>query len=380
MIATVPRGLATMFEWARGVCRRLYRYRSLRVTPEGIRFLVLTLGIGVAALNTGNNLLYLLLAMMLSLIVLSGILSEHCLKDLIVRRTIPPHIFAGRPAMAAFSVRNGKGRFPSFSLGVMDVADGKLLDRNIHLLHVPAGATVARSYPLVYAQRGRYVLDGLKFLTRFPFGLFTKAASVACESEVIVYPTPQPLPQALLHDLEGAGYDHEMPRRGQGAALYNLRDYHSEDDSRTIHWKTSARQSRLIVRESEAEDQRRVTLAMPVQAAHPMPAAFERAVILMASLAAYFHARGFAIRVLLGDEELIHGADDAHLYRIFRMLALCREIHDDLYAAIPESLLRLNDISASEEFTVLVLPWPDARLASACRGVGRIIHADQEGA
>src|SRR5207247_6095141 len=109
------------------------------------------------------------------------------------------------------------------------------------------------------------------------------------------------------------------------------RDVTSEGDSLTVHWKTAARQSRLIVRESEAEDQRRITLAMPVQAAHPMPAAFERAVILMASLAAYFHARGFAIRVLLGDEELIHGADDPHLYRIFRMLELCRALNHDLY-------------------------------------------------
>src|SRR5438132_8780531 len=117
------------FERLREFFRWFYRYRSLRLAPEGLRFLLLTLSMGVAALNTGNNLLYLLLAMMLSLIVMSGILSEHCLKNLIVRRTIPPHIFAGRPAMAAFSVRNGKGRFPSFSLGVMDVADGKLLDR-----------------------------------------------------------------------------------------------------------------------------------------------------------------------------------------------------------------------------------------------------------
>src|SRR2546426_12793719 len=82
------------FERIREFFRWFYRYRSLRLTPERVRFLLLTLAVGVAALNTGNNLLYLLLAMMLSLIVMSGILSEQCLRHLVIRRRIPEHVFA----------------------------------------------------------------------------------------------------------------------------------------------------------------------------------------------------------------------------------------------------------------------------------------------
>ena len=62
--------------------RRLSRYRSLDLTPEGIRFLLLTLGVGAGAVNTGYNLLYLFFAMMLSLIIISGILSEQCFEGL----------------------------------------------------------------------------------------------------------------------------------------------------------------------------------------------------------------------------------------------------------------------------------------------------------
>ncbi|MBK9998607.1 MAG: hypothetical protein IPO99_16120 [Nitrospira sp.] len=62
--------------------RRLFRDRTIRVTTEGIRFLLLTLAVGIAAVNTGNNLFYLLLAMMLSLVVLSGLLSEQCVRRL----------------------------------------------------------------------------------------------------------------------------------------------------------------------------------------------------------------------------------------------------------------------------------------------------------
>ena len=43
----------------------------------GRTYLVLTVGVGFGAINTGNNLLYLLLGLMLSTIVTSGVLSER---------------------------------------------------------------------------------------------------------------------------------------------------------------------------------------------------------------------------------------------------------------------------------------------------------------
>ena len=48
----------------------------MKVTPVGVRYLLLSLAVGLAAVNTGNNMLYLVLGMMLSLIVLSGVLSD----------------------------------------------------------------------------------------------------------------------------------------------------------------------------------------------------------------------------------------------------------------------------------------------------------------
>ncbi|MGH7255676.1 MAG: DUF58 domain-containing protein, partial [Nitrospirales bacterium] len=154
--------------------RRLYRYRSIRLTSDGTRFVLLTFAVGVAATNTGNNLLYLLLAMMLSLVVLSGILSEQSLRLLDLRRQIPGHVFANRPATAALSITNRKTQFPSFSLRVSDVVGGQALDRGIHLLHLAAGTTTIQAYPLLIPRRGLYRIDGVKLQTRFPFGLFDK--------------------------------------------------------------------------------------------------------------------------------------------------------------------------------------------------------------
>src|SRR5882672_7989875 len=81
--------------WQR-LLRRLRPLRKLKFTREGKYFLGITLGVGFAAINTGNNLLYLLLGMLLSLIILSGVMSELSLRDLTVVRRLPTRAQVGR--------------------------------------------------------------------------------------------------------------------------------------------------------------------------------------------------------------------------------------------------------------------------------------------
>jgi hypothetical protein len=102
--------------------------RSFRLTSEGIRFLLFAAAVGIAAVNTGNNLFYLLLAMMLSLILVSGLLSELTLRRLAFRRHVPDYVFADKPARISLTISNHKTGFPSFSLKVLDLADEDDLD------------------------------------------------------------------------------------------------------------------------------------------------------------------------------------------------------------------------------------------------------------
>lgn len=361
------------FERVRQFFRWFYRYRSIRLTQDGTRFVILTLAIGVAAINTGNNLLYLLLAMMLSLIVMSGVLSEQCLRQLEIRRLLPREAFANRPTTGGFSIANRKPRLPTFSLRVMDALGATTIDRGVHLIHLPPQAVTVQSYPLLIARRGLYRLDGLKLLTRFPFGLFLKAANLPLEDELVVYPEIRPLPERLLHDLATLGHEQSTPRRGPGVALYNLRGYQAGDESRAIHWKTSARQAKLMVKETEAEDQRHVTLALPTDAPDATQAQFEQAVALTASLAAFFHEQGYAISLLLGAHLLPYGSGSAHVHRLFHALALCQRSRSASSDALPASWLTLAERTGQGDLTLLVTSWNDPCLAPVKRQVSRVI-------
>ena len=116
------------FQSLRLSLHRLSQHRAIRVTTEGTR-LLLTLAVGIAAVNTGNNLFYLLLAMMLSLIVLSGLLSEQCVRRLEFHRHLPDALFVHQPAVASVWIANHKTQTPSVSLRILGVVGGQDADR-----------------------------------------------------------------------------------------------------------------------------------------------------------------------------------------------------------------------------------------------------------
>ena len=347
------------------------RNRSIRLTSEGIRFVLLSVGIGVASINTGNNLLYLLFAMMLSLIVISGILSERCFKQVQVTRRLPATLFVNQPASAAFAIQNRSSRLPVFSLRITDLIEGVAVDRVIYLLHLLPGASAIQSYPLLVTRRGPYVFEGIKLFTRFPFGLFVKAATFPLRQEVMVYPEIKALSSDLLDDLSRRGQDDVQSRRGQGTTLHNLRLYQPGDDSRTIHWKTTARKSLLIVRETEAEDQRKIAIVLhthvPARRDHSdSDALFERAVSLAASLAVFFTERMYEIRLVVGEQDLAYEMGEAHLGRMLSVLAVCRPIIE----TAPQ-----RSESYGNELTMHVLASPDSRVTSTTSCSSRVLLA-----
>lgn len=303
---------------------RLFRNRSLLFTSEGTRFLVFTLAVGVAAVNTGNNLFYLLLAMMLSLIVMSGLLSELCLRRLEFRRQLSDYVFANTPVPASLLVINRKRYLPSFSLRFFDVVDGHDIDRKMSVAHVAPCSSILVTYSLVARHRGIYRLTGLRAATPFPFGLFHKKILIPLDATITVCPELTPLPATLSHVLAALGQEQGLVRRGPGMALYNLREYRPGDDSRAIHWMTTARTSKLMIKETEAEDQQRVTIFLSLFSPGTNEDNFEHAVSVAASLLTFFHQRSYLTQAMIGDETFSCATGEQHYTEMLRSLALCR--------------------------------------------------------
>jgi uncharacterized protein (DUF58 family) len=232
--------------------RRLWHpRRTIWPTRDGWWTLFAAMGLGVAAVNTGNNLLYLLSSMLLAMIVVSGILSEAVIRRLRVSAVLPEEIHAGRPALLGASVQSLKRWVPSYSITV-EVLDGGRAGRYIYIPHIPAGDARLVTWEATLPRRGRHRLEGLRVTTRFPFGIFLKAGQPTLREDVLVFPALAPVMMHRLRQLS-AGGGVAARRRGRGTDLHSLRDYRPGDDPRLVHWKSSAKTGTLTVREMEAE-------------------------------------------------------------------------------------------------------------------------------
>jgi uncharacterized protein (DUF58 family) len=222
--------------------------RYFRTTREGKAFIFVTGGVGLAAINTGNNLLFLIFGFMLSLIVLSGIMSEIALRDLRITRRLPGRSFARATCLVEIELENKKQRSASYSLEVEDISPHAPSERRCYFLKVAQKSVQIAGYRRVPARRGILELSGFRVATRYPFGIIEKWRVLDVPDQLLIYPE---LRQEDLIEAEQnvSGADTVSARIGHGTELAGLRSYQAGDELRSVHWKRSASLGRLVVME-----------------------------------------------------------------------------------------------------------------------------------
>lgn len=329
----------TWHQTARLAVRLVKPPRTIRFTRDGVKFVAIALAIGVAAINTGNNLLYLVLAMMLSFIILSGLLSEVTLRGVSAARELPATAVAGQPVVIRIGLTNEKRWAPSFSLAVYDLVGppagrppspqrGRPAEEpRTYFLKMSPGETGWGRYTCTFPRRGRVRFGGYRLVTRYPFGLFVKSSQLEGPGELIVLPPAEPLLAPVPGESRSAG-DRSVERRGVGTTPSGLREYRPGDEPRAVHWRRSAALDHLVVREFDRDDRDRVCVAL----ASRFPAAclarprfderFEAAVRRAASLAVHFLERGYEVELRTGEGRVPLGTGPRQRQAILTELAL----------------------------------------------------------
>jgi uncharacterized protein (DUF58 family) len=303
--------------------------RHLRTTREGKAFIMVTLGVGVAAFNTGNNLLFLILGFMLSLIVLSGVMSETVIRGVRVSRRLPQRAFAGKVCLVELVLRNKKTRSPSYSLEIEDLAEEAPTERRCYFLKVGPSAEQAAAYRRTPDKRGVFRYSGFRVATRYPFGIFEKWRMLEAPGEMLVYPALLEEGEAR-RDPHSTGLDAPTHRTGTGSEIAGLRSYETGDDARAIHWKRSAALGRLVVTERHNDASSQLTILLdnqrPGGAGAAFDAAFERAISEAATEAVSSLGRGLAVEILARGSRspLIMGSSSPD--GILRFLALLNAV------------------------------------------------------
>ena len=272
--------------WRATLRRWLRPPRTLHPTRAGWLFGAITFAVGFAALNTGNNLLYLVLSLMLAFLVLSGVLSESALRGLSVRRRVPGELFDRGVARVGIEIANQQRRIPAFAVVVEDrVSERGAPERaagRVFALRVGPGESEVRSYRFTPHGRGEIRFEGFQVYTRFPFGLFSKALRIESPEAALAYPAVEmvAVPPSLGSTREPG--ERRAGRGEAGAEVAGLREYTPGDPVRRIHWPTSLRREVLAVREVRSQQQDEIEVRLRTAGQRPGEG-FERSVSWAAS-------------------------------------------------------------------------------------------------
>lgn len=267
--------------------------RRAWLTHEGWYYLaVLAFIIGGAVLRS-VNLLVILAGTMIAPLLFNWRLVMASLMGLVVRRKLPEQILAGQPLTVEITVENARWWMSSWLLRVEDRVErleskikrpqsrgprrltSSLSPRLLRhtassraetlIPHVPALAQATSAYRITLHRRGRYRFGPLRVSTRFPLGLVRGQMTLPERDEVIVSPRLGRLlaPWSSLLEAEQVGDQRRHPQRGISEGdYYGLRPWQSGDSLRWIHWRTTAKLARPIVRQYERRSSRDVALVL----------------------------------------------------------------------------------------------------------------------
>ena len=394
-------GLLTVPYLARRVAAtRVRDALDFEVTREGLAYLGVAMVIGIAALNTTNNLLFIVLAAMLAAIAVSGFASAAVLRGLELDVDIGEIAFAGKPFTAHFKVHNPRRWIPAFSVRVVmqpkkkkkrlglqlqktqfvfpreknwvrltdykltrkaaDPDRPRIFDQPVYFTFVPPQTTAGANVELTIPKRGQYSHDHFQLATRFPFSFLTKSRRVPLKRDLLVYP-------ALLESEEFLELipvitgEFTSMMRGHGAELYRIREHTPEDPARFVDWKATAKTGTLKVREFTREDDRRMRVVFdnpaPGQVSEEM---YEYGVSMAASLAWHFTGQNVELSYTAPG----YGGEP-HMYDFWYYLALVQP-------AQGESVL--DSLPVSPDFNVIITARKSGTIPASLLPASYIIY------
>lgn len=322
--------------WARLVWALVFPRRRQRIVPtvSGVLLIGLSIGLGTAAYNAANNILFMTLALLLACLVLSGVLSWLNIRRVEWTLEAAGPWRAGQEATVALGLRNEKTVLPTYGLwfdvtarpvpkGEPARAETTFTAKGIDVraalaaaetragaqgtmamrARLDPGAGTRLEWSFRPATRGRLRIELAGVGSLFPFGFLRKEFSTDESAEVVVWPAAVEYRRLATMAARHAMGGERIARAGTGGDLLALRRYAPGDSHRLVHWKASARAGRLLVRQFAAENAEGFRLWVGTDAAvWTRPEQFELMLGFAATLAEdLFRSGGLAAVALEGE-------------------------------------------------------------------------------
>ncbi len=288
-------------------------------TRKAVTFTILAVVLYMLANQTQVGWVYIMADALIGLLLIAGFFSWGTLKPLHFHRTF-----------INLSTKDSANGLSSDDLNLTDFFEDDALQINLHVTQTslrPAFLVKGQqlcpfappdqqqqpffipslfknkfaqlSYQTTCHRRGLYNFVPITLRSKGPFSLFNTKCTVDVSSQILIYPQYHPLNRLRL--VENRGFsDRQVMRIGTGTEIVGTREYRSGDSLRQIHWRSTARRGKLVVKEFLDNDQLTITVILDLSTDSTLgkDSPFETAVRLAASLGYYADKKSIPFRLI----------------------------------------------------------------------------------
>lgn len=337
----------------------------MRTTPRGWALVLIAFLLYFFANQTQVGWLYVLCALTLGVWLGARFLPRRMLRGLSLTRrlnhtSLPTdlELYAHQPLTIELDLKNAS-RLPAVQIRggeVCPLAPARERDQSFFIPHIPARASLTLRYDTVCARRGWFEFPPVPLTTRAPFGFYSAARTVEAPTGVLVFPEYRELKRFPVFDRMPA-QENPFPQIGLAGEFMGVRDYRPGDSRRQVHWRSSARAGRLIVKEFAEETQPGLTIALDLRASSVLGTdpntSLELAIEIAATLARYADKQKLPVHLAVNNRQWPAPPGPVSWWGLLNYLARVEAGGDDSFADC------LRGGTRSTPFLAALLTAPD---------------------
>jgi uncharacterized protein (DUF58 family) len=229
-------------------------FRAVARYNDELAIIFIGIFLYIAANATQAGWLYFIVSLIIVLLLAAFYFPRASLRGIRIWREVPSYVFEGEKVEISFFLRNESPRIKYvLFLKVRENAD-YFQEQEEQLLHIHSlrpGETKKATATYTCLKRAKVSLMPYWLCTSFPFGLFAAGAKHSTGECLYIYPLG-PEPRTLMEkggSLVQHGTKRALTVAGRSFDFLGIREYRPDDGTRFIHWPSTARLKRLMVKE-----------------------------------------------------------------------------------------------------------------------------------